>query len=212
MSDSRRLILIGIAVLVVLGALRAVSELTRDDQRAQGPAGSSYAYGPYGASAYASLLRGAGHDVIRLRDRPRDLDLDPRLTVVVLWPDVITRGGRAGTSAASSCAEAGSSPRTCSPRAGSTRSWRDPPVWTSEPLGPTRPLVPVPETAGVRSIAAGVEGRFVDGGSALPGGRAAAAPPWPRSRGSAPAGRSCSPIRRRSSTAASRCATTRCSR
>ena len=33
------------------------SELTRDDQRAQGPAGSSYAYGPYGAAAYASLLR-----------------------------------------------------------------------------------------------------------------------------------------------------------
>ena len=60
MSDSRRLIVIGIAVLVVLGALRAVSELTRDDQRAQGPAGSSYAYGPYGASAYASAAARRG--------------------------------------------------------------------------------------------------------------------------------------------------------
>ena len=60
MSDSRRLIVIGIAVLAVLGALRVLAELTRDDQRAQGPAGSSYAYGPYGATAYASLLRALG--------------------------------------------------------------------------------------------------------------------------------------------------------
>jgi len=152
MNGSRRLIVIGIAVLVVLGALRAVSELTRDDQRAQGPAGSSYAYGPYGASAYASLLRGAGHDVIRLRDRPRDLDLDPRLTVVVLWPDVITaedarhlrrflvRGGRLVAA-------------DVQPEGWLDSVVADPPVWTSEPLGPTRPLVPVPETAGVRSIA-----------------------------------------------------------
>src|SRR6185295_18304782 len=42
------------------------------------------------ASAYAALLLRSGREVIRLRDRPRDLDLDPRLTVVLLYPDVIT--------------------------------------------------------------------------------------------------------------------------
>jgi hypothetical protein len=167
MSDGRRLIVIGIAVLAVLGALRALSELTRDDRLAQGPEGSSYAYGPYGATAYAKLLRRSGHDVIRLRDRPRDLDLDPRLTVVMLWPDVVTsedarelrrflvRGGRLVAADAQ-------------PEGWLASVVRDPPVWTSEPLGPTRPLVPVPETASVRTIASGVEGRFVDGGSALP--------------------------------------------
>jgi hypothetical protein len=41
-------------------------------------------------------------------------------------------------------------------------------VWTSESLGPTRPLVPLPETAGVRTIASGTQGRFVDSGSAVP--------------------------------------------
>ena len=72
--------------------LRAAGELTRDHHNAQGPPGSSYAYGRYGTSAYASLLRRSGHDVVRLRDRPRDLNLDPRLTVILLWPDVITSG------------------------------------------------------------------------------------------------------------------------
>ena len=59
-SGGRRLIVIGVIVLAVLVALRALGELTRDDQRAQGPAGSSYAYGPYGASAYASAAAALG--------------------------------------------------------------------------------------------------------------------------------------------------------
>jgi hypothetical protein len=154
-------------VLAVLGALRALAELTRDDRRAQGPEGSSYAYGPYGATAYASLLKRSGREVIRLRDRPRDLDLDPRLTVVVLWPDVITaedaselrrfllRGGRLVAA-------------DIQPGAWLERVVPDPPVWSDAPLGPTRPLVLLPETAGVRTIAPGVQGRFVDARSALP--------------------------------------------
>ena len=90
MSGGRRLLVLGLVVLAVLVALRVAGELTRENVRAQGPAGSSYAYGRYGVSAYAALLQRSGHQVVRLRDRPRDLDLDPRLTVVLLWPDVIT--------------------------------------------------------------------------------------------------------------------------
>lgn len=43
----------------------------------------------------------------------------------------------------------------------------DPPVWEQVALGPTRTLAPLPETEGVRSLAAGFEGRFVSTGSAV---------------------------------------------
>ena len=166
-SGGRRLLVIGLAVLAVLIALRIAGELTRQDTRAQGPAGSSYAYGEYGVSAYARLLQRSGHQVVRLRDRPRDLDLDPRLTVVVLWPDVITpddaaalrrfvRGG--GRLVA---ADEG-------PGAWFGSVVPDPPTWEAAPLGVTRVLAPVPETSGVRTIAAGASGRFAGAGSAAP--------------------------------------------
>jgi hypothetical protein len=154
-------------VLAVLVGLRVLAELSSDDQRAQGPAGSSYAYGPYGASAYASLLKRSGRAVLHLRDRPRDLDLDPRLTVVVLLPDTITeddaselrrflsRGGRLVAA-------------DVEPKAWLALVVPDPPIWAGEPLGPTRPLAPLPETAGVRTIASGIQGRFAEGGSAVP--------------------------------------------
>ena len=51
-------------------------------------------------AAYATLLRRSGHQVLRARDRPRDLNLNPRLTVVLLWPDVIKGPDAAEWSAA----------------------------------------------------------------------------------------------------------------
>ena len=174
MSDGRRLVVIGGVVLAVLLALRVAGELTSDHQNAQGPAGSSYAYGPYGTSAYAALLRRSGHQVLRVRDRPRDLNLDPRLTVVLLWPDAITgadaselrsfvtRGGRLIVA-------------DLEPGAWIGDVVPDPPRWADAALGATGPLAPLPETAGVRALAPGYEGRFVSAGSAVPaaGDRAA---------------------------------------
>ena len=167
MSGGRRLVVLGGILLAVLVALRIAGELTRDEERAQGPAGSSYAYGTYGASAYAALLQRSGREVVRLRDRPRDLDLDPRLTVVLLYPDAITpddaaalgrfvrRGGR--------LVAADELPG----------SWLaavvpDPPRWSSAALGVTRVLAPVRETSGVRTVAPGVTGRFRSAGPAVP--------------------------------------------
>jgi hypothetical protein len=167
MSGGRRLVIIGVAVLAVLIALRVAGELTRDETRAQGPAGSSYAYGTYGVSAYARLLARSGHQVVRLRDRPRDLDLDPRLTVVLLWPDVVTpddavalrrfvrRGGRLVAADEQPGAWLGA-------------VVPDPPTWGSAPLDVTHALAPVPETRAVRTIAPGVSGHFADTGSAAP--------------------------------------------
>jgi hypothetical protein len=166
-SDGRRLMLIGGVVLAVLLGLRAAGELTRDHHNAQGPPGSSYAYGRYGTSAYAALLQRSGHVVLRLRDRLRNLNLDPRLTVVLLWPDVITggdsselqrfvrRGGRLIVA-------------DTDPGAWIGDVVADPPTWSDGALGVTRPLAPLPEIAGVRTLAPGVEGRFVSAGSAVP--------------------------------------------
>jgi Domain of unknown function (DUF4350) len=165
-SGGRRLIVLGVTVLAVLIALRVAGELTRDDKRAQGPAGSSYAYGQYGVSAYATLLQRSGHQVVRLRDRPRDLNLDPRLTVVLLYPDVITP---ADATALRSFVRRGGRLVAADEQPG---AWlgsvvSDPPVWNGAVLGVTHALAPVPETAGVRTIASGVTGRFVASGSAL---------------------------------------------
>jgi hypothetical protein len=167
MSGGRRLLLIGLAVLAVLIALRVAGELTRDDTPAQGPAGSSYAYGTYGVAAYARLLERSGHQVVRIRDRLRDLDLDPRLTVLVLWPDVITpddaaalrRFVRAGGRLVAADEQPGAWFGAVVP---------DPPRWAEDRLGVTHALAPLPETAGVRTLAPGVSGHFGDPGSAAP--------------------------------------------
>ena len=136
MSGGRRLIVIGVAVLAVLVALRVAGELTRDDQRAQGPAGSSYAYGRYGASAYATLLQRSGH---RGRARRaiglRDLDLDPRLTVVAALArrDHARRCGRAAALRRARRQARGRG--RAQPGAWLGGVVPDPPRWASEPLG-----------------------------------------------------------------------------
>jgi hypothetical protein len=167
MTAGRRLIAIGAILLALLFALRVLGELTRDDRRAQGPAGSSYAYGRYGTSAYATLLARTGHVVFRLRDDLHTLDLDPRLTVMLLWPDAVTsadaaalrrflaRGGRLVAA-------------DLSPGAWLGGIVRDPPSWADPPLGVTRPLAPLPETRGFGVVAPGIEGRFTSAGSAVP--------------------------------------------
>jgi hypothetical protein len=166
-TGGRRLIVLGGVVLAVLIALRIAGGLTRDDRRAQGPAGSSYAYGTYGASAYAALLQRSGHQVVRLRDRPRNLDLDPRLTVMLLYPDVITPDDAA---ALADFVRRGGTLVAADEHPG---GWLgavvpDPPRWTPAALGVTRVLAPLPETAGVRTIASGVSGRFAAVGPAVP--------------------------------------------
>jgi hypothetical protein len=49
-----------------------------------GPSASAYGTREDGVAAYAELLRRAGHEVERVRERPRDIGLDPAATTVVL--------------------------------------------------------------------------------------------------------------------------------
>jgi hypothetical protein len=44
----------------------------------------------------------------------------------------------------------------------------DPPTWGAAPLGVTHVLAPLPESAGVRTLAPGVSGHFTSAGSAVP--------------------------------------------
>ncbi len=77
-------VVIGLLALALLGQL-AVREVAGFGSGARAPRGSSYSTGPTGLSAYAALLRRAGHRVEQ-RHQPLDLDLpvDPADALVVL--------------------------------------------------------------------------------------------------------------------------------
>ena len=209
MSDSRRLILIGIAVLAVLGALRAVSGAharRRSGRRARRAPRMPTAR--TGLRLTRACCARSGHDVIRLRDRPRDLDLDPRLTVVVLWPDVITAEDAPASSplprARRQARGRGRAARALARRGRGRPARLDERAARADAAARRR----CPRR---RACAASPPASRVASSTAAPRCRrsGAGAPPWPRWRGSVRGARSCSPIRHRSSTAASRCATTR---
>ena len=97
MSGGRRLIVIGAVVLAVLVALRVLGELTKRRPARPGPGGLLLRL--RAATARPPTRRcceRSGHEVVRLRDDLADLDLDPRFTVVLLWPDAITSERRRG--------------------------------------------------------------------------------------------------------------------
>ncbi|HEY3613753.1 MAG TPA: DUF4350 domain-containing protein, partial [Gaiellales bacterium] len=109
----------------------------------------------------------SGHDVVRIRDDLQDLSLDTSFTVVLLWPDAVTaedtRALRSFLARGGRLVAADTSPESWLPDV-----VPDPPRWADAALGVTRPLAPVPETSGVASLAAGVQGRFTSAGSTAP--------------------------------------------
>lgn len=87
--------------------------------------------------------------------------------MVLLWPDAITRSD---TSELRRFVRSGGRLIAADTHPG---AWigdvvADPPTWADGALGAARPLAPLPETAGVRTLAPGIEGRFVAAGSAVP--------------------------------------------
>jgi Domain of unknown function (DUF4350) len=131
-----------------------------------GPEGSSYATAPEGAAAYAELLHRAGHPVRRLRTPLAEESLDTGATLIVLDPERVDRtearaigrfvrgGGR--------LVAASASVRWLEDVLDAPLEWED-----------TRPgragvVVPVPETAGVRTVDFAEGGSWVSLGGALP--------------------------------------------
>ena len=150
------------AFVVVNVVVALVSRYTRSPG---GPTSSSYATAPEGLAAYFDLLARSGHPVDRIRDDLTKARLDPAGTMVVLDPRTldpaaidalrtfVQDGGRLVAGGAED------------------RSWLlldRPPVWT--PGGPRRSgaLAPVPEVAGVSSVASAGDGSWESAGETLP--------------------------------------------
>jgi hypothetical protein len=155
---------IGIALAAVVALNLLLEELDSATQSPGGPRSSSYATAPDGLAAYAELLRRSGHPIRRLREPPAEAELDPATTVVVLDPEgllesdsqalrrFVEEGGRL---VAGGPPEDGLDPL-------------DAPEWQLAGRSRYETLAPVPETAGVRSVAAAGEGSWRSGGGALP--------------------------------------------
>lgn len=69
------------AIVAVNLGLRALDQATRSPG---GPDSSSFATAPEGVAGYAELLRRFDRPVVRLREPPRDTELDPASTLVLL--------------------------------------------------------------------------------------------------------------------------------
>ncbi len=150
------------AAAVIVAA--AINQLTPSSS---GPTSSSYASSADGLGAYAELLAKLGHGVSRLRVAPSRAALDPRQTVVFLDPNLVLRSDVAALRrfvvAGGRLIAGGREPGAwLSELIGDAPSWR--------PTGATasRPLLPVPETAGVDLVQSAGEGSWADPGATLP--------------------------------------------
>jgi Domain of unknown function (DUF4350) len=166
---------IAVGLVALNLGLRALRSVTGGSPG--GRESSSYATKSDGVAAYAELLGRAGHEVRRLRVEPRDAALEGNETAVVLDPPFVldedAKALRAFVSAGGRLVTADAS-----------GSWfRD--VVDVEPklahgvVARARPLAPVAEVAGVRSVRTRGLAAWEDTGAALPilgrGGRVVAA-------------------------------------
>ena len=154
-----------VALLVALNAAALVESALRPEP--SGRRGSAYATQPRGAAAWAELVRRSGHPVSYLRKRPADARLDPRTTLVVLEASDLDDGDRGALGdfvvAGGRLVAAGPDPAGW---IGGELERR--PRWTFSGPRVARPVAPVPETAGVRSVATSGAGGFDDPGGSLP--------------------------------------------
>ena len=78
----KRVVIGLVAILVGLNVASRAVDLAYPGQ--SGPPASAYATTEEGLAAFAELLRRDGHAIARLRERPRELELDPAGTTLVL--------------------------------------------------------------------------------------------------------------------------------
>lgn len=166
MSRSQRIVAILVGGLIGFSALaNLVEHLTPTPH---GPRSSSYATAPEGLAAYAELLGDYGHSVRRVRRSPSEAGLDPASTVILLDPDPMSdrdvgalhgflrRGGRLVAGGAY-------------PDRWLEKLLEPAPEWTLRAAGRARPIVPVPEVAGVSVVESAGPGSWrEDTGQALP--------------------------------------------
>ena len=160
-----RVAVVVIAAVIVLNL--AVYLLNRVAGGPSGPDSSSYATAPRGVKAYATLLAREGHEVKRVREALDEVRIPTTATVMLLDPGDVTE---AEADALASFVRSGG--RLVVAMGGEPEWLEDvvarPPTWSF--VGPTiaRPLVPVPEVAGVDEVASAGFGGWSDAGATLP--------------------------------------------
>jgi hypothetical protein len=157
-----------VAALVVVAALLGAAT-----PGPRGPESSSYATQPRGTAAWASLLARSGHPVTRLRRRLDDRPLPRGATLVLLDPNGIADGEIAALNRflldGGSAVLGGAADQDCLREA----LLGVPPLRGLAGDTDAEALVPVAQTAGVRTLRSAGDGVFANGGRLLPiaGGR-----------------------------------------
>lgn len=161
---TKRVVLGLVAILVGLNVASRAVELAYPGP--SGPPASAYATSQEGLAAFAELVRRDGHAVARLREQPRELELDPARTTLVLADAGIVE--EADARALRSFVERGGRLLAAGAAYGWLRHVVEPaPVW--RPRGPWRQvhvLAPRQELAGIHRIV-GAAGSW-EAGATLP--------------------------------------------
>lgn len=158
---TRRLTIITVAIVAVVVALNLLAgglDRAVGGSQPTGPDGSSYAASAQGLAAYATLLTHFGHPIDRIRGPLDHASLDPRDTLVVLDPDVVTEDESAAmlefVTAGGRLVIGGPSPYYL-------QRLRDtPPSWS--PDSPTRFTQTAPELGDIGVVVTAGQGQFDD--------------------------------------------------
>jgi Domain of unknown function (DUF4350) len=163
--SGRRFVIGVVLVLIALNvASRAVETVFPEPG---GPASSAYATSEDGFAAYAELLRRAGHDVDRARELPRELELAPGETTVVLADAGLVEN--ADAEALGRYVDAGGRLVAVGPALGWLHHVTEsPPEWSEGPVQSVRLLAPRAELAQVRRLAGLTGGSWASAGGTLP--------------------------------------------
>ena len=161
----KRVVIVLVAILVGANVASRAINLAYPGQ--SGPPASAYATTDQGLAAFAELLRRDGHAVARLRERPRELDLDPAGTTLVLADAGIVE--EADARALRRFVERGGRLVAAGPAPSWLHHLVEPaPVWARrEPWQGLRTLAPRQELAGIRQIA-GASASWDEAGATLP--------------------------------------------
>lgn len=167
MGPVARAVVGAVAVVVGLNLLLGGVSVVTGGSGPGGPTSSSYATGDDGLAAFAELLARHGHPVERLRVSLDRAELDPGTTLVVADPGPLSErevGALAAFVGAGGhllAAGPGAAPALAGLPGGG-------PGWEPSDIRSARPLVPVPEVAGVGTVEPAGVGAWSDAGGTLP--------------------------------------------
>lgn len=132
-----------------------------------GPVSSSYATGADGLAGYAELLARHGHAVTRLRTSLDTAALDPGSTVVLADPgDLGADEGRALSAFVGAGGRLVVAGRSAAPALAGLPGGG--PTWGGAGFRQARPLLPVPEMAGVGTVESVGDGAWIESRGTLP--------------------------------------------